>query len=339
MKKGQLIPLLIFLGLVLAAVESRASETGHYSPGVMNIRDYIVPDPGFYGVLYNYFYTTNRLNDSNGDKVSSIQIGPKGGVKVNVDVNMDMYAVAPAFIWVSDWKILGAKYAVYLAPTFANSNVSTALSTETGLGINPTTSEFNVGDLFAMPIWLGWAMTHWDAALGYGFYAPVGKYATETITFPRVGPRTVTSADNIGLGFWTHQFQGSLAWYPWADKRMAVATALTYEINQNKKDFDLTPGQHLTLNWGISQYLPLTDDEKLLLEVGPAGYSSWQITDDSGREAQNPSVHDQVHGAGGQLGLTYVPWSSSLNLLYYYEFYSEDRFQGQSLGLNFAMKF
>jgi hypothetical protein len=44
------------------------------------------------------------------------------------------------------------------------------------------------------------------------------------------------------------------------------------------------------------------------LEIGPAGYSSWQVTDDTGSAAKNPDVHDQVHAVGGQLGLTYVPW-------------------------------
>jgi hypothetical protein len=48
------------------------------------------------------------------------------------------------------------------------------------------------------------------------------------------------------------------------------------------------------LSWGISQYLPLKKDQTLLLEAGPAGYSSWQITDDSGSAAANPAVTPAV---------------------------------------------
>jgi hypothetical protein len=114
---------------------------------------------------------------------------------------------------------------------------------------------------------------------------------------------------------------------------------LTYEIHGEKNDFDLTPGDNLTLNWGISQFLPLTKDQKLLLELGPAGYSSWQITDDTGRDARNGDVHDQVHAVGGQLGLAYVPWNAALNFKYFYEFAAEDRFQGQALTLSLSMKF
>ena len=85
--------------------------------------------------------------------------------------------------------------------------------------------------------------------------------------------------------------------------------------------------------------MPLTADHTLLLEIGPAGYSQWQLTDDTGSDARNPDVHDQVHAVGGQLGLTYVPWNAVMNFHYFYEFAAKDRFQGQSLGLNFAVKF
>lgn len=325
--------------LVFGTGIAPAGEVGHFVPGILNIRDFVVPDPGFYGVLYNYWYSTDRLNDRNGNKVNSITVGPGAGVTLYPDVKLDMYAVSPTFIWVSDWKIAGAKYAAYIAPSFANASVGAALATETGRGIDASTSSFGVGDLFVQPVWLGWSLTNWDLALGYGFYAPIGKYNTETVTLPVVGAFETESTDNIGLGFWTHQIQGAASWYPWADKRMAVAGAATYEIHGNKEDFDLTPGQNLTFNWGISQYLPLSADQKLLLEVGPAGYDSWQITDDSGRDARNPDAHDQVHAVGGQLGLTYVPWNTVLNAHYFYEFEAKDRFQGQSFGVSLAKQF
>ena len=42
---------------------------------------------------------------------------------------------------------------------------------------------------------------------------------------------------------------------------------------------------------------------------------------------------------GVQLGLTNVPLNGTLNFHYLYEFDAKDRFQGQSIGLNFAIKF
>ena len=341
MKRTALTTLALILGMALITSSTHGGEIGHYAPGLPNIRDLIMPEPGLYGVLYNYFYTTDRLNDGDGNEINSVTLNPRGGpgVTLDVDIDVDVYVLAPALLWVSEWKILGAKYGAFISPSFANSSVGASLATATGRGIDAETSQFNVGDLFVQPLWLGWTLRHWDIAFGYGFYAPIGQYDTSTVTLPNGTTVTAEAADNIGLGFWTHQLQGVVTWYPWAHKATAVVTALTYEIHGDKEDFDLTPGQNLTWNWGISQFLPLSKDQKLLLEAGVTGYSSWQVTDDSGSDARNPDVHDEVHAVGGQLGLTYVPWFASLNLHYFGEFAAQDRFQGQVFGVSLAKKF
>jgi len=38
---------------------------------------------------------------------------------------------------------------------------------------------------------------------------------------------------------------------------MAIENAITWEVNRKKRGFDLTQGQYLTWNWGVSEYLPL----------------------------------------------------------------------------------
>src|SRR5262249_24965177 len=216
--------------------------------------------------------------NGNAIKSATINPGPGPGLTLNINPKLDMYALAPTLIWVTPWSFCGIKYGAYIAPTFANSSSEAEVSTLNGRGRNTSTSTFDVGDLLVQPVWLGLTLTNFDFTFGYGFYAPVGRYSTATITLPIVGSFTTTSPDNIGLGFWTHQLQGAAAWYPWADKRMAVLGALTDEINTKKEGIDVTPGHHLTLNWGISQYLPLTKNQQLLLEIGPAGYDNWQIT-------------------------------------------------------------
>jgi len=316
-------------------------EVGHFAPGVLNIRDFAMPETGFYGVVYNYFYSSDRLTDDNGNKIKSVTIkpGPGPGTVVNINVDLDVYALAPTFIWVSKWKLLGAKYGAYISPSFSNTSIGASLSTVTGSGRSKEGSTFAMADLYVQPLWLGWAKKRWDFAFGYGFYAPTGKYNTETVTLPIVGSFKTEAADNIGLGYWTHQLQGAAAYYPWQDKRMAIATAMTYEIHGNKKDFDITPGQNLTFNWGLSQYLPLKKDMTLLLEVGPSGYNSWQVSNDTGDDAAELPVMDNVHAVGLQAGLTHVPWNATLNFRYYNEVSSKNRFQGQSFGANLAIKF
>src|SRR5215472_4555573 len=172
---------------VLACTGSRASagEIGHFNPAILSIRDYAMPAPGFYGALYNLWYTTDQLNGANGNAASSVTIPAnhapgRPSVTLKLDVSVDLYALAPTFMWVSDWKLLGAKYAAYIVPTFANTSLGAALSNETERGINPSTSSVGVGDMYVQPLWLDWTLEHFDVSLGSGFYAPTGKYGVQT---------------------------------------------------------------------------------------------------------------------------------------------------------------
>ena len=102
---------------------------------------------------------------------------------------------------------------------------------------------------------------------------------------PLLGTVRIEDPDNIGYGFWTHQWQAAAAWYPFENKGTAVTGVATYEYHAEKEDFDLQPGENVTLNWGVSQYIPLTSDQHLLLEIGPAGWNGWQVSADSGSDA------------------------------------------------------
>src|SRR5262245_22029887 len=105
--KRNLFATIIATSLLAAAGAAQASDIGHFNCGVYSIRDYFVPpDPGVYGALYNYFYRTDRVNDNNGNKITT---GPGGLTTFDLDVNL--YALAPVVIWATPYEILGAKYA------------------------------------------------------------------------------------------------------------------------------------------------------------------------------------------------------------------------------------
>ncbi len=301
-----------------------AGELGHYAPGLPNIRDLVVPDPGFYFVQYLAAYNADTFRNKAGDKVKSIDT-PVTTLNVNADV--DVFVVAPAFVWVSPWEFLGAKYGAQIIPTFGNTSVQASLRTQTGFGLESDESQFGVGDLYVKPLWLGWEGAHYSVAAGYGFYAPIGKYDE-------------ADSDNIGLGFWTHEFQLATAWYPWEHKGTAVTLAGTFETHSEIEDVNITPGDRVSLNWGVSQYLPLNDANSLLLEVGALGYSQWQVEKDSGSDVNRRfNVKDQVHAAGGQIGLTYVPWEAFIVFHGLQEFGAEARFEGQFYTLTLGKGF
>ena len=328
------------LVLTLVAAGARASEIGHFSGAFFNIRDYFVPpEPGFYAAVYNYHYSTDRLNDENGDDVGHFVVGPGAGVPVNVDVDVDLFAVSPAVLYASDWKVLGARYAAIVAPSFSNASLNAKLNIGKRIGGELDNNEFALGDMLVQPLWLGWSFgEHVDVSAAYAFYAATGKYDTEVKTGPLGNPVRVESIDNIGYGFWTHQGQVSVGVYPFDSKGTVVVGAMTYEYHTEKEDFDLQPGENITLNYGISQFVPLTSNQHLLLELGPAGYHSFQVSADRGSDAVDRN-RDRVHAVGGQIGFTYVPWVLGVNFHGFYEYSTYDRFQGTSLVLSLAKKF
>lgn len=311
--------------LALPENDAGAGELAHYSPGLLNIRDLLVPvEPGFYVAQYHYFYTADQFRDRNGNKVDSL---PVGSATVDVDADVDVFAVSPLLMWVSPWQILGARYAAYIGPGFTNTTAQASLRTQTGLGLESDESAFGFGDLFVQPLWLGWSGAHFDAALGYGFYAPTGHFENG-------------DDDNIGLGFWTNQFQAAGAFYPNPDRTTALTLGITYELNGNQEDVDVTPGQRISLNYGISHYIPLDEGPTWMAEIGLLGFSQWEIEKDSGsdvREATN--VKDQIHAVGMQLGATFLPWKASATFHYLHEYGAEARFQGDHFVLTLGKAF
>jgi len=331
-RKSGLIALAVVMLLVGSAwSHAQAAALGHYYPAIFNNLDYFVPDPGFYYAQYTPYYNTDTYHDQNGNKVSNI--GPGGAIKINAELHM--ITVAPVLMWVTPWKILDARYAAYVVPAMVNTSLSASLTNQTLGGTGTSQANYNWADPYFVPIWLGWSLSHWDFSFAEGFYAPWGKYDTTTAT---VGPftGTIPSASNTGLGFWTNQMQPAVAWFPFDNKGTAVTGALTWEINSKMNGVDTTPGQRMTLNWGASQFLPLTKDQSRLIQVGFAAYDQWQITDDTG-SASN-TVKDQIHAVGGQLGFANVPSNFQINFKYMHEYNAVDRFQGDWFNLSFAVK-
>ena len=185
-------------------------------------------------------------------------------------------------------------------------------------------SSYGFGDTYARPLWLSWNFGKADVGASYSLYIPIGKY-------------DAGAADNVGLGMWTHEFMVNGIYYVDEQKGTALTMAGTYEIHHEKDDVNITPGSHFTLNYGVSQYLPI--NEKLLSELGIAGFGQWQITKDSGSDATNKDVKDQVYGLGLQAGLTYLPWNGQLTFKWIHEFEAEDRFEGDFFTLAAALPF
>jgi prepilin-type processing-associated H-X9-DG protein len=299
-------------------------QTGHYIPCVINVRDFINPPPGLYLFWYNYYITSDKYIDRNGNEFESInfsQINP-ALPDAEVDLQIQGFAIIPALAWASSFTILGgARYIVAISPNvlFADGSVTT----EVGGGVIDktitNTNETNVSgfsDMLIIPVGISWGFEHFDTTFAYGIYAPTGRYE-------RGG------TDNTGLGFWTHQFQGFGYYYPFTNKSTALMAALTYEINSEIEDTEVKPGNRLTLEWGLSQYF----SERL--DLGIQGGHNWQVSPDTGREViWDSSQYDRKSITTFAIG--YWPWKQRLyaTFKYGFEYGIRQRFKNNNWYLN-----
>jgi hypothetical protein len=209
---------------------------GHYPAGVEGIKAGSLPPPGLYFRDYNYFYFSDDLKN-----------GPP-------DFNLFAYVQAPRVIWISDFKVLGGYYGADVLIPFVYTDIKAG-------GMKQ--SDFGLGDIHVEPITLSWHIPQADFAVGYAFWAPTGDFDPSRLTNP-------------GKGFWSHMFTAGATYYFDKEKTWAISALNRYEIHQEAEDFEITPGNTDTLEWGISKSLTKS------IEVGLVGYYQQQTTEDSG---------------------------------------------------------
>ncbi len=331
----------VAVGPVSAQVVSPLQQ-GHYAPGIMNVRDFATPPPGLFVMWYNWFAWSDTYVDRNGNELSSLNLSEidPGYPDVDIDISGSGWATIPVVTWASNIKILGGTYLAAIAPNFLVTDYRTVLVPDVP-DPEPVVAEGDNGgisDLLVQPFGLSWAFGRFSNATvsdeelaemglqpfrrfnittAYSFIAPTGRYETG-------------ADDNLGLGFWTHQFQGFGYFYPFEYQGTALMACLTYEINGKLNGEDLWPGNRLSFEWGISHYFT----ERL--EATVQGAHNWQVTDDYGNDAYwDASLHDKrstvLFGAG------YWAWNQRLQVSakYGFDFAMRQRFKNDNLMINF----
>ncbi len=323
-------------------------QSFHYVPGIIGMRDFVTPPPGLFVVWYNWGFFSNQFIDRDGNKVESILQG-----NVAVDIDVKLWATAPVLAFSSKRTVLGgARYIAAIAPNYfvADGKVVVQRSGAIRDTVPPRVLEGTLsgfGDLVVAPIVLSWAfgrfkegpgdprdpmagMTdeeifaeyglpprrRWNASVAYSFAAPTGRFE-------------LGADDNLGLGFWSHIFQGFGYFYPFDHQGLAFEAGLTFETNSKIKDTDVRPGNRLSLEYGVSAW------PTGWLELGVGGANNWQISDDTGDDVfWDPSVHDRK----SMLNFTaaFIPWFPRLYIVtkYGFDYGARQRFDGHNLVLN-----
>ena len=335
------ICLFIFILFVCACQSANAGTQGHYYPGVMGMRDIILPPKGVYAIYYDPIYYSNDLRNANGNDLSGLSrsvsetkdiniyghnLPVRLSAKMTADINASMMFTTEQLLllWTTGWKLLGADFGMLIAPSLGYVSINAEVKAH-GTGtisigdvsrtvtkdetIKIKSDMYGFGDMLVEPVMLDWRGKRYDMGLYYGFWAPTGAYSENRIA-------------NVGMGFWTQQFQAVGAYYFDDNRKTALIVTGTYNLNSKKYDLDVAPGQSMTFEYSLSHYL--TDR----VEIGVSGYDQWQIASDTGSAAKAKNVFYQIHGIGGQIGGWIIKDKLNITTKCIYEYYGVDRFKG-----------
>ena len=295
---------------------SQAGEIGHQGGGAFNPGDYFAPPKAFIVSVYGNYYNTTSLRDGAGRELTGFDLL---GQRIDLDIDVEALQIIPMIIWSPGVKFLGADVSTLFMPIYGQSSIAASLSAF-GRNIQIDEEVWGFQDSYVQPVWLTWRTAHWDFSTSYGFWAPTGSYEPDAL-------------DNTGAGFWSHLFRASTAWSPDGKRATLLSASVAYEFNSEKRGIDLTPGSHLTLEAGVKHSFT----ERF--EAGVYGFAQWQVTDDTGRAAVNPGVHDRVFGAGAYASYWFIPRKFGLLARHNIEFGARDRFEATSTAVGFNVVF
>jgi len=299
MRKYFLIVFLLSASIVKAQ-ESHVSayQAGAYQAGVMNVRDLApVPGGGLMFLDYNFWNNSKSYVDQFGNEIDHIIID-RNGFNTELDLTQQVagYTNVPVLFFASSFKLLGATYMASLNPAFISSNFK--MNIHGSLSDSTVTSTGNTGgfgDLAILPLGLGWSFNDKvDFSFFYTFYAPTGRYQTG-------------AADNVGKGYWTHQFQLPTYFY-FMDKATALFVMPTFETNSYIKDSDVRPGSRFSIEYGVSQYVTSW------LELEILNGHNLQISDDMGDDVwwKDTLLEARDQASTVSFGAGVWPWEGRL---------------------------
>jgi hypothetical protein len=285
-------------GIVALATQLQAQSLpvgSHYPIGAEGLNGADLPPPGFYLRDYNYFYYADKVD----------------GLPFNMDILA--YVQAPRLVWITDWTILGANYGCDIIVPFAYKNVSTPF----GNGY-----QFNLGDIYACPLVLSWHLKQFDFSAAYGVWAPSGNFDASTPLNYLTSP---------GDGYWSHMFTLGGVWHPDEKKTWSISLLNRYEISTEQDQTHITPGNMLSMEWGVGKTVAQGVD------VGLVGYYQQEITEDSGPNAATALSH--VVGVGPEISVMWEKIGLISTLRYVYEADAKDRPQGHTITLTLTKRF
>jgi hypothetical protein len=197
--------------------------------------------PGTYIAVPLYFYSSDAVKNRDGNEI--------------LTGNLDAAIFGVALNVVTPRKILGGNYGFLVALPWANNRIQGVDDFDSNPGTGLT-------DMFIQPINIGWHTPRADAMVGYGFYAPIGRYEDG-------------ASNNTGLGQWAQEILVGTTVYLNQTRTLHAATAATFNVFSKKEDSETKAGNILNLEGGLGG-----DFLGGGLTAGLAYYGTFKLTDD-----------------------------------------------------------
>ncbi len=307
---------LTLLAITFMPAPARAQLNGENLLGDYGVGSGSQPAPGWYvGALY-YRYSADTIRKSDGSRLTFDPTQPS---------SQQVQAFSPMVIYVSRAKLFGANYGAMIAPSLANGSLE---APALGFQIAASTGS---GDLYVVPLQLGWHLPTADVTTSFGFYAPTGRY-------------TAGGLDNIGKGMWSYELSAGTTVYFDPDRTVSFATTAFWETHTAKEGTQVTVGRTTLTGVKVGQLLTLEGGLgksflKGAASVGAAYYMQWKLTDDQFGFAVAPPAgtifskhHVLAFGPDVTLPLaTKAALIALVNVRYFWETSAESKTEGQSL--------
>lgn len=293
------------MGLVLLCMGAgigHATESGGgaYPNGAEDFMVGALPPPGTYFINYLAYYTADRLNDENGDKLFS---------KFDLNVVANTFR----FIYVTKHQVFGASWAMHAFVPFGYVDVERRIAPPF-----PTESDdrFSLGDIIIDPFILGWHWKNFHITTGVDIYIPTGHFDEDDLA-------------NFGRGYWT--FEPVAAFTYLSDGGIEVSAKFMYDFNTENNDTNYQSGQEFHFDYTVGYHIKNWS-------LGVGGYYYKQTTNDElNGEKFLGGFRGQVFAVGPQVKYDYK--NMSFTLKYQKEMDVENKPEGDKFWFKFMYAF
>ncbi len=288
----------ICAALLIPATSSNVQAFGHYTPGALGLNAATLPPPGFHWTAYNMYYTSDTLHDDNGNDIP-------------VDLDLEVFASAHQFTYMTSKKILGADYGFDMIIPLVNVDIEM-------VGVDE--SSFGIGDIFFEPFVLGWHTPRWDVSIAAGVHTPTGESGDPS---------------SVGKGYYSFMETLGATYYFDEGKTWSASVLTRWLQNTENEDTDITPGAEVVAEYGLTKAFP---SKTQIISAGLVGYSYGQLTEDSGTGASDDKYSGHAFGPEIKyMGFAPFPWQVALR--YQVEYETKNTTEGTNICLQLIGSF